>query len=195
MPKRGTDGRFKTSGGSLTGGTGDVKPQILTIAVPAASGTDDYSSIEFAVPRIVMGSRDSATIMEVLKCWFYIGINDTLDTNHTVCGALSTTFLRAQDEICTIANMAANPVISTVFAYVLRDVSIVTSGADSNADPMVVDLTDGNGNGILIATDNIFFTAGLFNNTATSSSTVKILYRMVNVGITEYVGIVQSQIV
>lgn len=191
-PKRGTDGRFKTSGGSLTGGTGDVKPQIMTIGLSASAGIDDYSVLEFNVPRIIMGSRDSATVMEILKVWFYVGIQDMQDLTHTVAGYLSTTVLRVQDEAASETTISIDVINPTVFAAAIQHRGGVNA---TTTWPMEVDLTDNNGNGILVATDRIIATTVMLDNTVVSSSAVKVLYRMVNVGITEYVGIVQSQIV
>lgn len=193
--RRGTDGRFKTSGGSLTGGTGDVKPQILTVGVPGAVGINDYSVVEFPVPRIIMGSVDSATIMEILTVWFYNGIIDMLDSNVTTNMFLSTTLVRTQDETCNLASMAADMVNATTLAIVFQHKGTTVSGSHVINQPMMVDLTDKNGNGVLVATDKLFVTSGVTANTLITTAVVKILYRMVNVGITEYVGIVQSQIV
>ena len=189
--KRGTDGRFKTSGGSLTGGTGDVKPQILTVGVPASGGINLYSVVEFNVPRIIMGSRDSATVMEILKVWFYVGIQDASDPSSRLSGNLSTALIRSQDDPVSLVTQVNDVINATVFASVWAD----RQGASfAVVLPLEIDLTDNNGNGVLIATDKIFVTTSMLANTVVSDSVVKILYRMVNVGITEYVGIVQSQI-
>ena len=59
--------------------------------------------------------------------------------------------------------------------------------------PISIDMSDGLGNGTLIATDRIFVIGGSANNASVGSVTGKILYRMRLVGIEEYVGIVQSQ--
>ncbi len=142
-----------------------------------------------------MGSKDSATIMEILKVWFYVGIENSADTAYGRFGSLSTTLIRAQDATVNRANLIANMIFPTVFAATYVDTNFTTSGAHENVWPQEVDVTDGNGNGVLIATDSLFVTTGMLNNAVVSNSAVKILYRMVNVGITEYVGIVQSQIV
>jgi len=54
-------------------------------------------------------------------------------------------------------------------------------------------LTDNMGNGILIATDRIFVVGGSFGSALVARATCKILYRQTNVGVMEYIGIVQSQ--
>ncbi len=166
----------------------------MTVGLVPGSGVDDYSATEFAIPRIIMGARDSATVMEVLKVWFYVGLEDLGDHTFVSVGALSTTVLRAQDATVNAANVFANALFPTTFAYAVQNNQFLTSGGLSHDMPMTVDLTDNNGNGVLIATDKIFVTCGMLGNTNVSAHCVKILYRMVNVGITEYVGIVQSQI-
>ena len=59
--------------------------------------------------------------------------------------------------------------------------------------PVIIDLTDNNGNGLLIATDKLFIVFANLNGTVVGSAVAKVKYRLSNVGITEYVGIVQSQ--
>jgi len=169
-----------------------VKPQIMSVGLPDSVGINDYSVVEFAVPRIIMGNRDSATVMEILKVWFYVGIEDAADASSRLSGSLSTTIIHADNDPVSLLSMSLDPSAPTVFAHAFAD----RQGASfSLLLPLTIDLTDNNGNGILVATDKIFVTTAMLNNTLTSRSSVKILYRMVNVGITEYVGIVQSQIV
>ncbi len=141
-----------------------------------------------------MGSSNDATIMEILKVWFYVGIEDGADLDMILTGCLSTTLLRSNSATVNVANMFANILSPTTFASFTEQRALLTSGAHVAGTPHEIDLTDNNGNGILVATDRIFVTTGMLNNTVVSASCVKILYRMVNVGITEYVGIVQSQI-
>lgn len=168
-----------------------MKPQIITIGIPAAASINAYSSVEFNVPRIIMGSRDSATVMEILKVWFYVGIQDASDASSRLSGNLSTTLIRNQDDAVSLVSQVNDILNPTVFAATWAD----RQGASFSLSlPLTKDLTDNNGNGILIATDKLFATTSMLANTAVSDSVVKILYRMVNVGITEYVGIVQSQI-
>jgi hypothetical protein len=59
----------------------------------------------------------------------------------------------------------------------------------------IIDVTDGAGHGILVATDQIFVGGIEAGITLAGSSLMgaRIMYRWKNVSLTEYIGIVQSQ--
>ena len=186
--------RARTSGGSLTGGTGDVKPQILTATTPAAAGAGDYSVSQIALPVPRFGTtKNKSTVTEILNVVYYPVILDIADALNTKAAFLSTIAIRTQNETCTLATLAADVTDPSVFAYMLRDAAFTTSGSVVKKGGWKFDLTDRNGNGLLIATDRIFFTIGAVNDTAQGTSTAKITYRLVNVNLAEYIGIVQSQ--
>lgn len=54
-------------------------------------------------------------------------------------------------------------------------------------------MTDGAGHGVLVATDKIYMLTASLAATGAQEAIVKILYRLVDVGLEEYIGIVQSQ--
>ncbi len=186
--------RRRTSGGSVTGGTGDIKPQILTVSTSATAGADDYavSQVNLPVPRFGT-MKTKATVFEVLRIDYYIGMIDATDTQIVSAAYMSTQALRTQNDTCTAATLNADVLDPVVFGFVMWANAITTSGGIVKKFPVSYDFTDQNGNGIIIATDRLFFHVGSVANTNVSTQTAKILYRLVNIGITEYVGIVQSQ--
>lgn len=194
-PKRGANGRFKSGGGSVTGGTGDVKPQYMTIVVPAAGAINDYQVALFPLPRLILGHVDTATVMEILSVDWYIAMADSTDASAANFAFLSTRAIRSAGDTSTTATFEADMADPGTFAGVFLVQEFVTTGGKAWTMPIHVDLTDNNGNGVLVAVDAIFATSGSVNNTAITTAIAKVLYRMVNVGITEYVGIVQSQLV
>lgn len=191
--RRNASGQF--TGGSVTGGTGDVKPQLMTVFIPRGASTSDYSTVEVPVPRIIMSTAGTATIMEILKLYWYISVSDLADSDQVSAGFLSYRSLRTTNDATTLARYMEDTFNPSSFGNVIQSSVETTTGASVQSFPQTVDLTDSNGNGILVAVDRFFATQGQFSNTVTSDAAVKILYRMVNVGITEYVGIVQSQAV
>lgn len=186
--------RARTSGGSVTGGTGDVKPQIFTIATGTAGAVDDYvvNNVSLPVPRIGMGLK-RATIFEILKVFFYPGIVDIADTTQTKFVYLTTATTRADGDTSTLATLNTDLNDPRVFACAVFNHNVLTSGGISMHFPITIDLSDDNGNGYLVATDRLSIVGGDIGGTTASGSTAKVLYRLVNVGIEEYVGIVQSQ--
>jgi len=77
----------------------------------------------------------------------------------------------------------------------------ITAFSTDNASVDIHDLTDGDGHGILVATDNIWLTAQLSDSAigGTSSGPIsgtvsaELFYRFKKVTLQEYIGIVQSQ--
>ncbi len=191
---RNPDGTFSSSGGSQTGGTGDVKPQWLTVQTTSPTGANDYSVNQFTIPQIVLGGVGTATIIEILRVDWYLGIADFADANSLHMAYLTTNSRRSQNETLNLATLTQDVQDSTTFAMVIREkTTFGTSGGHVAVQPYTVDMTDSNGNGILVAGSQLTMVSGNFSDTLTSSATGKILYRYVNVGITEYVGIVASQ--
>ena len=186
--------RARTSGGSVTGGTGDVKPQILTLDTGTAGATSDYVVNRIALPVPRFGSmKTKATIFELLYVDWYIGIEDLADHENTKIGFLTTNTTRADGETVTFNSMASDVTDPKTFAAVIVETLLETSGASIRNFPVRVNLTDANGNGHLIATDQLFVVMGDLAGSVVSSAVAKVGYRLVNVGIQEYVGIVQSQ--
>lgn len=190
MSKRG-----KMSGGSVTGGTGDIKPQLLTAqATQPAVNQYGITNINLPVPRFG-GNRSKATIFEILKVFFYFGIADDADLLHVQFMHLATTDLgRASGDTSSGATLLADLDQTNVIASGIKQFVTTTSGGGFTKTPLVMDVTDNNGNGVLVGTDKMVLLIGSSSGTTLIGGVVKILYRQVNVGVQEYVGIVQSQL-
>jgi hypothetical protein len=178
----------------VTRGTGDVKPQIMTISTGVAGGLDDYvtSQAQLPVPRFG-AQRNLATLFELLWVDWYIANQNLADTLVTEWAFLSTSVSRQDADTSTLATLQEDIDDPRTIAMAIKNVVFTTSGASEVSMPKRIDLTDSNGNGFLIATDRIVITQGSVGNVAAAGSTAKIGYRLVNVGVQEYVGIVQSQ--
>ncbi len=184
----------RLKGGSATGGTGDLKPQILTMSGLAGAITDYVVvQVQLPVPRFGPG-MNKATITEILKVWFYPAIEDLLDDDAVNATIIATTNLgRANADAVTVGSLATDMQNSNIVAATITMRQLTTSGSAHVIYPLMVDVTDSNGNGVLVAADSIFLIGANIAGTVAGSYTAKILYRTVNVGVTEYVGILQSQ--
>lgn len=180
---------------TLTGGTGDVKPQYLTVGTSTPSAVDDYSvsQINLPIPRFSGQDKDTATVFELLSVDWYLGLSDIGDTSATHWAFLTTNSTRVETETATSADLELDALDPLAIALSFRHRGFITTGGVVFQGPFHVDTTDGDGNGILIATDRIFLVGAAFNNTVVSRTIAKLKYRQTNVGVMEYIGIVQAQ--
>jgi hypothetical protein len=79
------------------------------------------------------------------------------------------------------------------FAVIGYENELATNGGVSVPVTQTFDFTDGMGNGILLATDNIFVQVQSANTATLTTISAKLFYRIYSATVTEYVGIVQSQ--
>ena len=171
---------------SLTGGTYDVNPQYMNATV-TQSAANTFTQVQMTMPldRFRLTSSRVGAI-EILKVYFYLGITQytAVTNNQQLTLALTTISHSAR----TLPN---DPTIIAQYDYVQ---TFTTSGVVMNVWPYVIDLTDGAGHGMICAVDSLYFSVWTANwATSTNNAYVKILYRYKNIGLPEYVGIVQSQ--
>lgn len=191
--KRARNSKGQFSGGSATGGTGDIKPQFMTVNLPTGGGVDDYSIVSVTTPVITRTPGGFATVMEILSVHWYLGIADANDDDSLWFGFLSTTSNRVQNETSSLGSFIQDLSQPTVFAAYGLEQNFVTTGGETHVLPGIVNTNDGNGNGILVATPRFFVVQGSVAAASLSAGIVKILYRLVNIGLEEYIGIVAAQ--
>lgn len=171
-----------SSARGLTGGTGDVNPQYLTVVAPQ-SGADTTTTTQVALPIQRLPNAARAQVLEILKVFYTIGATSA-EVDNQIDVFISTT---------SFGTTGTNYGEPRVFSAYRRTLLLTTSGQSIYTEPFVQDLTDGAGHGILIATDSIFVQVVSATTSATNSARIKLMYRMKNVSLAEYIGIVQSQ--
>lgn len=187
---------YRGSKDTLTGGTKDVNPQFMNVTAKQSSN-DGYQQVAFPVPVQRLARAGRAQVMEVLKIFWGMS-----EINNAPTGGFK--LLVVTGSLTTRA-MAAGPPLQepTLFSQYVKAVTLnATGGAcdpgqvyeyGAETEPFVQDLTDGQGHGVLIATDQIFLSIASFQTGIQNTATAKILYRWKDVSMTEYIGIVQGQ--
>jgi len=173
---------------ALTGGTGDVNPQLLSVTVVQAA-VDQTTTVEIPlpIPRFTATSS-TAIVMEIFRVDYHLrdGWPPSLPPFAVISASLNT---RGSD-----TSVGGTDTFSSM--------GWGTSGVLSEAQiwvPMQITdvLHDGAGHGFLVATDAIFFTVrsqeGADDTGRANEITFKVLYRYKRVSLAEYIGIVQSQ--
>lgn len=175
-----------------------MNPQWLAMTTIDPLAT--YADVETPIPIQRLPDRGGRSqVMEILKVEFGFGAN-----SHLTISALVDQFFNlylTTRSFLTSEPTAAQQTGSLIAKY---QWSHGTNGAGTLTNAwvmgpaggnMLFDLTDGAGHGVLVATDSLYFgaiqTAGA--SPITGNTTCRILYRWKNVGLAEYVGLVQSQ--
>lgn len=175
----------------LTGGTGDVSPQIFQSPILNMTAANTYTETSFPVPiNRFPESSGRVVIMEILKIFWYLG---EADANNSAAGNL----LTSQIQLSTSSKAAMALGDSNVFSSYEKTYrgAFTAAGTYQTAivEPVVMDLSDGAGHGYLVASDRFFMGMATAQFTAASFGFCKILYRFKRVSLQEYIGIVQSQ--
>lgn len=168
---------------TLTGGTKDVNPQYFTMTA-VMSGNDTTTTTQFPIPiqRLPQGGR--AQVMEVLKVYWYASAITVTEIDASLIAFLTTK---------NFGSTAINYNESTIIDGFRRDIRLTTSGMYVADNPVIHDLTDNQGHGVLVASDNMYIQLQSSGTSSTNTTYVKCLYRWKDVSVQEYVGIVQSQ--
>lgn len=181
----------RRSDGSLTGGTGDVNPQLLSFGgLQSDNDLTTTFKINLPVTRIPQGNK--VTILEVLKVYWFMDEVSLVATTQipyrSITAMLSTSNHGTVPSEFSQADVFASSNYTMVMFY-----SVNGAYATNQIKTQVTDLTDGAGHGILLGTDACWLQIISYATTKQNSVQGKLLYRFKTVGVTEYVGIVQSQ--
>lgn len=204
MPKRG-----RSNSASLTGGTGDVNPQYFVVNVPAGTVNDSVNNVAVPLPVPKFpGNNNKAVVMEILSVDWSLSTVNMAQIVPVAPGApaIQDNFLFIATSDLATQTYAQATLSTKVVSYVHRSLqrqldATVTGSFDDVFQLKEEDLiSDAAGHGMLVATDNIWLGGVFFetnNITASSpgipSCVARIFYRFKEIGLAEYIGIVQSQ--
>jgi len=181
---------------ALTGGTGDVNPQWFLCTDFDLGSSFATTSVPIPIQRLNGNRGGSAQVMEVLKCELSSGAAVTLTLSASAVNTLDV-YLSTRSFGTTEPNSSdhdGNIIADWHWKTSLQGTAANVYGP-SIQFPMTIDLTDGAGHGLLVATDTVYVGAIQTGTNApiTGNLVVRLLYRWKNVSIQEYIGIVQSQ--
>jgi len=181
-----------TKGASLTGGTGDFNPQSYSITV-GNNGADGRNTAGFPTPIPRFGtSGTTSPVMEILKVYFVVDDLTAISGQTSIVCSLSTASLAGVE--ITVPNDVQLILDPRVIAFISIDgIFSTAAGFAITSRVTEFDLTDGSGRGILVATDSLYLNLNTVNTGRINYVNAKIIYRLKNVTLQEYVGIVQSQ--
>lgn len=176
---------------TLTGGTKDVNPQWFGGCL-AQVGVNVALSFEVSTPISRLPKYgNKVTVMEILKFSatlpneYFANVNETEKLSQITLGTKN---------FAAVAVGWDDPSVIAHLSYEMKG-AFTAAGTYGFGVlmPIIQDITDGNGHGVLIATDNMYIQIATVGFIAIGQWRFKILYRFKDVSLTEYIGIVQSQ--
>lgn len=188
----------------LTGGTGDVNPEYFNMdtvvtqtdsAPVTAAGTNQ--SFQTPIPQSSMMLAGRSMVMELLKADFDVyGTTGSIDPPRRAAVTFKAGASTGSDLF------SSKPHVLCAVSWTGRQYTGGQTGAGTAyASKLSVDLTDQAGHGIIYCGQKIFVCqeydtlSGTNTTPGVHNVRCRVLYRWKNVGLTEYIGIVQSQLV
>jgi hypothetical protein len=156
-----------------------------------------YVEVATTLPRERLPYGGRSQVMEILKVQIIETANLTWTQTAATAGSTRIYLTTASFGTTEPAITASSGKVISFKRVDLLSVAAAPAASYQITDfTDIVDLTDGAGHGVLVATDNIFL--GTIQTSAavpvvTGNVAMRILYRWKNVGLQEYIGIVQSQ--
>lgn len=167
----------------LTGGTGDVNPQILNLVVTqSAADTTTTGEAPLPIPRGYSSKKGKAIVFEILRVVYVFADFTPLAANAFLSATLSTTGASIATEDPEVFSVSS---IDGIFATAVGFQFFARKHEDV--------LHDGAGHGFLVATDNVFLSLRSLATAVANTVVAKIYYRFKEVSLQEYIGIVQGQ--
>lgn len=175
---------------TITGGTGDFSPQLLTAEV-VMTAANTFTEVQVPIPVSRFATlKGKSIVFEVLGVDFYMPAKD----NNPAAGGEVSLAVCALTTTATTSINFNNPRTFSAHAREYRGAFTALGSYQSIAiEPFQDTLEDGHGNGFLVATDNIYLAGVTSAYTGAGTFVVKILYRFKAISLEEYIGIVQGQ--
>ena len=159
----------------------DVFPQFMSFS-GTESAANTFTTVRIQLPVARRPGAKKITVIELLQVWFQ-PVNEE--------------FANADiwDTVLMFRDAATLPDMSdpNVFYQKQRRITVFTTGAVVTEEPSITRYDSGGGKGFLLATDSIFVGILGTSQSAALTANYKLLYRFVEVGLQEYIGIVQQQ--
>jgi hypothetical protein len=167
---------------NVSGGSGDIRPQLMAFnAVESGADATTTLTVPIANNLQTIARSSRPMLFEILKVWWSNNSGAEVDSN--VIGILSTV------SFGTTAPSHADPRILALY----KEVKQVTTSGIITSGVVEQDLTDGAGNGPLVASNNLYCQVSSGTTSGTITVTCRILYRWCGSTLTEVFGIAQSQ--
>ena len=167
---------------TLTGGTGDINPQLLN-SWAVQTGVDVSTTIVIPLPNLGQSlPSEFRTVVEILR----VTINSTLAFAIT-SQTMFTTYVLSS---APLAGRTDADVFNDNRTILYQQYTILNNATALSQVPRIgqqADLTDGAGHGVIVVGSNLYFQVDSAGTGVTHSAHINILYRLKNIGVDEFI--------
>jgi hypothetical protein len=183
-----------SSSDQLTGGTKDVNPQHMSGSI-TLSAANTGTAATIPLPTVRMATKPNTSVLVELLWLLVDWGNFDLDAAAATDRYFTLSFSTLVPAATPVQVFIDNPrTIAYAEHYVRNAFTAAGTGIlDIQNGPTRYDFTDMAGHGPLVATDNMYAIASSAGMTAATKISWRWYYRMKEVSLVEYIGIVQSQ--
>ncbi len=159
----------------------DVFPQFMSFSVGETTA-NTFRSVRIQLPVARQPGAKKITVIELLQVIMAIEGEEFANGDIWDVGL-------------GFRNEATMPELSdpNLFYRTQRRITTITSGTAVTEEPSIQRYDTGGGKGFLLATDSIFAMVSSTSMAAAITAHFKLLYRFVEIGLQEFIGIVQQQ--
>jgi len=164
----------------------DYFPNYMSWRITQAPNPDDFTTdkIFTPIPRSQVLSGNRAIVMELLKLEVVISNLALNADNEFVYWSLATGGVPTDPDSIQKGS---------TFAFGRKEMCMLTSGSSIDTQPYVYNMQSQDGFGLLLATDAFHCSVNSNTTGANLIFDFRLFYRFVQIPVTEYIGIVQSQ--
>lgn len=171
----------------------DQQPQFMKMRqVQSAAAT--FTQLEAETPVIPTISGNKAIVMEILKVYYW-----RTAITYPATSPLSDVQIQMQcgrESLAAIANSDSDDHVVPFYEEQFTNVEVGTTAnnhtMNQHTNPKIIDVTDGQGNGIIYAGRKLYFGVDSGNLSAALTGSCWILFRLIKVDIKEFLGEVLS---
>jgi len=165
----------------------DKKPQFMGMNTIVFNGTTFAQSVATRTPSVISGMM----VMEIFKVFFEFPATAFPD-NDAILEMIGQITSQSQTAILNISNSSVIAMARLSEQINYAESTETGGGATSSNRILVMDVSDGAGNGLLTAAEELFLGVIASSNNVTVTGAAKILYKAVKVNAEELIGLAKS---
>jgi len=167
---------------------------LVTIVPFIFGATAVYSVQEVILPTVPNVSKTESLVMELLRVRWIFDVVSSGSASQKAGGFLSFNTVRESNEVANNTKIIEDVIETANFAFATTSTEFTTSGSRTYQPDITVDLTDGKGNGLVLATRKLDVVIGRQGGTNNDGMRAELFYKLKRIKNTTFTAILGQQL-